>query len=969
MPPPAPLCCPHPAFASPAPALACRLAFSTLKTLRAPPASRTRAEARASGLAPCSHLSVPNAPARRALELSKRSAGCVGRESNPGQLLEGSYAHHYTTNAPQPAAATRRPRLAPAYSRRRRLRILPDARQPEALRRRRRPQQPRGAPARQRYAVAGIHRPTAQGGAPRLAPSGPSLPRGRQRLRPHPGGQRGARSFQHQLAKALLHRALGEATSHDDKGTRDPPACTRRGAVTSRAAWPSRAYEPLRQPLGVGAWASGGPPDPAMSGKAWVAKEASPAVATVRPPTTKGSDGGRGRRPSGPGGRTDSDRGHQKGVLPPRRESNPVSRVTGGDTHHYTNEDGGDRLPPRRLGSRAACPRLPLPSTGAGHTGPDPTAHQTNRLGHSGSRHPDRDPDPRGTGPSPARAASCLQRGVPAGEGGARRQAGLRGHGGRAPAGVGPGEARARRGRPPRPGGPRRQLPRSRRLGRPPRAGSVDPTPDGRLPACLPACWRGARAPAKGAGARAASGPSQASGHAPSQAAVRMAERSKALRSGRSLPGGVGSNPLLTSQPFGPRTNAPVLPAPLPFSTHALPRTCTPTPGTSVLLSASFLASGLHLQLLLFLPPCLPLPTHAHPRPPPPSTATAPRARPAPGRAEARSPRRVASPPRFAGAPTSAGERPTRLAASLPRPPRQLSRQAGTPSSAPARRRRLRSQPQRGGRAPALPPGGAACPRPFSASVPARVLRWEGAEALRARQPTPGARPAPPTSAPRRPFPWEAAAPAGAKPALARSLPLSGSPRARGRSAKGPLLTTTSPSEPDPGARSARAQEPGSHAFGPWPERGSKDGMRAAGGRRSEASTLPRSRFPHRPSPRPFPGRSRTPHPARPESQPPGGLWVGTRRSLRGTMARGRSDHAAPAPDRDPGALTRHREGRGGRGRRRRRGTGRVGPRPVARAPSESAAPGVLHVPDPVLQVAARRLLLQRGREMPTGEQ
>ncbi len=24
---------------------------------------------------------------------------CVGRESNPGQLLEGSYARHYTTNA------------------------------------------------------------------------------------------------------------------------------------------------------------------------------------------------------------------------------------------------------------------------------------------------------------------------------------------------------------------------------------------------------------------------------------------------------------------------------------------------------------------------------------------------------------------------------------------------------------------------------------------------------------------------------------------------------------------------------------------------------------------------------------------------------------------------------------------------------------------------------------------------------
>ena len=117
------------------------------------------------------------------------------------------------------------------------------------------------------------------------------------------------------------------------------------------------------------------------------------AVATVRPATTKGSvrlEGctGRGgstvarqgtapwrlaqrrrdetKGPWGPGGRTESDRGHQKGgVASPSGNRTPVSRVTGGDTHHYTNEDGGDRPTARPLtGSRAACRRVPLPSTG-----------------------------------------------------------------------------------------------------------------------------------------------------------------------------------------------------------------------------------------------------------------------------------------------------------------------------------------------------------------------------------------------------------------------------------------------------------------------------------------------------------------------------------------------------------------------------------------------------------------------------
>ena len=127
-------------------------------------------------------------------------------------------------------------------------------------------------------------------------------------------------------------------------------------------------------------------------------------------------------------------------------------------------------------------------------------------------------------------------------------------------------------------------------------------------------------------------------------------------------------------------------------------------------------------------------------------------------------------------------------------------------------------------------------------------------------------------------------------------------------------------------------------------------GAEALGGlprSRARASRTDRAR---RPFPRPL---SHAPPRHGRKASPPEGLWVGTRRSLRGTMARGRSDHAAPAPDRDPGALTRHRQGRGGRGRRRRRGTGRVGPRPVAPGSlRERRAPGSCTCADPVLQVA-----------------
>ncbi|CAM9141257.1 unnamed protein product, partial [Rangifer tarandus platyrhynchus] len=223
------------------PALACRLALSSLKTLRAPPASRTP---RASCLAPCSQLSLPRTPLPgwRRSSAKGRPAALAGNRTRVN-CLEGSYAHHYTTNAAQPGPPPDPgPGLAPAHSRccRRRRRIpAPTPRQREALRCRRRHPQPTSKPIRasstQRPGSTG---PTAPGRRScGLAVPRPSAPRGGPRAPPPspPGGNAGHAATSSQLAKALLHRALGEATSHDDRGTREPPACRRPGAA---CPWP-----------------------------------------------------------------------------------------------------------------------------------------------------------------------------------------------------------------------------------------------------------------------------------------------------------------------------------------------------------------------------------------------------------------------------------------------------------------------------------------------------------------------------------------------------------------------------------------------------------------------------------------------------------------------------------------------------------------------------------------------------------
>ncbi|XDA70744.1 hypothetical protein R6Z07_001122 [Ovis aries] len=727
----------------------CRPRRTTLKTLRAPPASRTHAKSRRpAGWLPAPTSLCPERPCRESAGTQQK----VGPLRWPG-IEPGSTAWKAATlTTIPPTLHSPGGRQTPAPGSPQHTLAAASASLPRRPVSRRLCAAAAGAPsshaapqARQRHAVAGNPpAPPPQGGAPAaLRPSGPSLPAAaRQRLPAlTPGGQRGARSFQHPAGQSPTPPGAGRGHFPRRQGDTGPTCL--------HAAGPSRAHEPTQAATG-GRRVGGRPAGRQI--RLWSGK----AVGSPRRPSLRRGDrapaddkglrlerctgrGGRrelGRAPPsaapwrlaqrrreetkgpwGPGGRTESDRGHQKGcVASPSGNRTPVSRVTGGDTHHYTNEDGGDRPAARPpSGSRAACPRLPLPSTGRRPprvpTQPrtKPTASVT-----AAARHPDRDPDPRGAGPSPAR----------------------------------------------------RLLPPTRAF-----------------------------------------------------------RREKGAREGK--------------------------------------RGCDDTPR----------------------------------RAPPPA---------APKHA---APRRVASPPPFAGAPTSA--RGTAYSPSQPcfhGRPRQLSRQAGTPSSAPAPPARLRSPATARRPSPRLArQGAAACPRPLSAvrswpgrnlpaarpgrvpsSLPAgqrtpaflaRVRPGKGAPLGRERKPCVPVQPTPrrPARAPdlgaTAPVPVGSRCPGrsqarpGALPASQPAVPEPGAALP-----KGPCSPPPPRQSRTPGARSARAQEPGSHAFGSL---GLSAVLRmgwGVGGAVAEALggvALPRSRFPHRPSLAsvPPPALAR-PTPARPESQP-----------------------------------------------------------------------------------------------------
>lgn len=200
---------------------------------------------------------------------------CVGRESNPGQLLGRqlcSPLYHQRCSAR--AAARRRPRARPStLSPQPPPHPCPDAPSaggsapppaPPAAH-----QQPH---PRQLYAAAGVHRPHRPGAAlPR--PCGPpavrSPPRPANASALTPGGQRGARGFQQPAGQSPSPPCAGRG--HFPRRQGDTGAS--RLQASRRSAAPRGRREPrspLRQPL----WA-GGPQDPAMVGQGrGVAKEA-----------------------------------------------------------------------------------------------------------------------------------------------------------------------------------------------------------------------------------------------------------------------------------------------------------------------------------------------------------------------------------------------------------------------------------------------------------------------------------------------------------------------------------------------------------------------------------------------------------------------------------------------------------------------------------------------------------------------
>ncbi|XP_043731486.1 basic proline-rich protein-like [Cervus elaphus] len=862
----------------------------------------------------------------------------------PGSLLPALSA----PNAPAGRAAE--------LSKSRRRIPAPTPRQREALRRRRRHQQPTSNPIRasstQRPGSTG---PTAPGRRSRgLAAPRPFAPRRGPRTPPPspPGGNAGHAASSSQLAKALLHRALGEATSHDDRGTREPAACRRHGALPRRAGREPRS--PLRQPL----WA-GGPQDPAMRRSA-VARR----LVQRRTEETKG--------PWGPGGRTESHRGHQKGcVASPSGNRTPVSRVTGGDTHHYTNEDGGDRPAARPLsGSRAACPRLPRAQHGPR---PDRPPNQPPRSQRRPAT-PTRTRTPRGTGHSSCAPPLASNAAIPPGEGGPRRQARLRGHGGRAPARVWRGGARVRRGRPAK----GRAGSGARPAAQP--GASAGPVAHPRqTAACLPgAAHRAARHGRRGS-RRVGSQPGERPRARPGPPSGWPSGLRRCVQVAVS-PGGVGSNPTPDKPAFWPAGQTHPSSPRHSLSPH------TPAPRhqePSVLLSAAFLPRCLRLQLLLFRPPRLRL---AHPRPPSHSQGPTP---PHPRR-------RRRTRPRAGWRALLASRAPRLLPAERPSRSRSLA-STSAPGRSPSGRHPVVRARAAGPPAPpshtqaAEPPrlarqGAAACPPRFSAlrprpghtclppardarhapllragehrpsvhePVPGRALGWGGSGSPACpSSPATGAQPAPRPSAPPRPFPGgggEAAARAGAKRGLACSLPQPAVPEPGAALPKGPSSPPPPPTLSERSARERRRPERRSqahNAFGSWGLSAARGGGGGAPGSRAPALASTQ----HRPSPgsRPPPAmvaeRNVGARPRRPRSACP-------RRRRRLLAPSGDTDSVAAAVVGAEGAGPAEWAG---------------GPPP--RGPSESAAPwGPARARTLALRSAARRLLLGWSRQMPTG--
>ncbi|XP_044904568.1 basic proline-rich protein-like [Felis catus] len=379
-----------------------RPAGSTRKTLRAG-RPRTRTPPRPTCPAPSAQRAgtpSPTASARRAWPGGPRS-GAKGRAAALAgnrtrvNCLEGSYAHHYTTNAARPGPARRgRPRVrSGAFSPWRSLAAAAAARRspaptsrPAAALPGHHGLRPPGAPASPlRLSCAGrspgtpARPPTCPPGAPRPAP------RARRPPPPASGGRSGRLAALGRSEAGWgapprprpgVFRVLRDGTGPICLPPERHPRRLRGWAARRRGARRGCRGDHTRPRLRGGHPASGLEPrkglGPVDGGQAGHAPPAGRRTAEKKRPCPSGARGG-----------TQRCAGHQKGRLAsPSGNRTPVSRVTGGDTHHYTNEDGGGRPPGRPTPLRLpphACPCL-LPSTpcpaqapGTGHAPPDPS--------------------------------------------------------------------------------------------------------------------------------------------------------------------------------------------------------------------------------------------------------------------------------------------------------------------------------------------------------------------------------------------------------------------------------------------------------------------------------------------------------------------------------------------------------------------------------------------------------------------
>ncbi|XP_058392900.1 basic proline-rich protein-like [Diceros bicornis minor] len=291
-------------------ALAFFLPGCTLKTLRAPP-SRTHAHGRGPGSRPPAPGSGPGGPCGSA---KGRPAALAGNRTRVN-CLEGSYAHHYTTNAAQPGPPRDAgPGLAPAPSRRRRCRRpaqpCPDAppARSSAL-----PQAPPTAAPRQtqRPSSAG---PTASGGAlaavlrqrARPSPSPPAAPPGHFREAPR-RGTHPTPDPSRQLCSCASRR-------------KEPIApATLAGPLVGR-----RGEEQRKPSLGCGEQAPGEEEDKEEGRRVRVGEGGQPGHESA---ACASLEGGGGRRRALGRKRLDGERCRRpkEGVLPPRRGIEPRS--------------------------------------------------------------------------------------------------------------------------------------------------------------------------------------------------------------------------------------------------------------------------------------------------------------------------------------------------------------------------------------------------------------------------------------------------------------------------------------------------------------------------------------------------------------------------------------------------------------------------------------------------------------------